>query len=50
MANSAVRDMLDLLHEDWLPESNKKDLQSIIIELIENMVDDRKGIDERFKY
>lgn len=34
--------MLDLLHEDWLPEENKDVLKSLIIELIENMYEDQK--------
>ncbi len=39
--SSPIRDLLDLLHEDWLPEEHRKSLQSMVIELIENMSEDR---------
>ena len=46
---SPIRDILDLLHEDWIPENVRKDLQSLMLELIENMIGHDK-IGDRFKW
>ena len=43
-SNSIIRDLLDLIDQEWLPEENKKQIQTLLIELIENIVeDDRVG-------
>ena len=34
--SSIIRDLLDLVEQDWLPEENKKQIQTLLIELIEN--------------
>jgi hypothetical protein len=50
LTESPIRDLLDLLHEDWLPEDKRKDLQDLVIELVENLTGsgDRKG--DRFAW
>lgn len=47
--HSPIRDILDLIHEEWLPDNKRKDLQSLMIELVENMCDKNKAGD-RFKW
>lgn len=48
MTDSPIRDLLDLLHEEWLPEDKKKDLQDLVIELVENLTGGKGGKGERF--
>ena len=43
MTESPIRDLLDLLHEEWLPEDKKKDFQDLVIELVENLTGDKNG-------
>ena len=43
LSQSPIRDLLDLLHEEWLPDEYKKTLQGLIIELVENMGKDQNS-------
>ena len=47
--SSPIRDILDLLHEDWLPEDVRKQLQGLMIELIEKMLETDK-VGDRFRW
>ena len=47
--SSIIRDLLDLVEQDWLPEENKKQIQTLLIELIENMLETDK-VGDRFRW
>jgi len=47
--SSIIRDLLDLVEQEWLPEENKKQIKTLLIELIENMVEDDK-VGGRFRW
>jgi Mg2+/Co2+ transporter CorB len=46
--SSPIRDLIDLLHEDWLPDEHKNTLKGLIIELIENMSEDQNETNNRW--
>lgn len=47
--NSIIRDLLDLIDQEWLPEENKKQIQTLLIELIENIIEDER-VGARFNW
>jgi len=46
-AASAVRDLLSLLHEEWMPEDRKEVINQILVDLVDLMEDSRSMQDLR---
>ena len=38
-AASAIRDLLNLLHEEWLPEDRKDIIKQMLVDMIDKMED-----------
>ena len=46
-AASAIRDLLNLLHEEWLPEDRKDIIKQLLIDMIDKMEDNMSMDDLR---
>jgi len=38
-AASAIRDLLNLLHEEWLPEDRKDIIKQMLVDMVDRMED-----------
>jgi hypothetical protein len=38
-AASAVRDLLSLLHEEWMPEDRKEVIKQMLVDMVDRMED-----------
>ena len=46
-AASAIRDLLNLLHEEWLPEDRKYIIKQLLVDMIDKMEDNMSMDDLR---